>query len=275
MIRLDCEKDWLLLGHADHAALAGEFARHWKNERFAPPEPFAHILDSVSRHDDSWRQRDAEPDLTPEGHPSAFSRELVGTYEAFEDIDLAAYLGVRGGATEQAAARDPYSAVLISMHTVNLLTEQADPDTLDAEGRNLLDVFVAGQRSRQAELLKDLAGRGMKPEYLTVEALRRGFEFLQACDSFSLLVGVDYPDRSALRHRHPFGDSNAVEIAYLPLGDRRYRLDPWPLDEPELVFDIPYRRVAKSAMTALEPFRAAYANAAVEPVRIVVTGESL
>ena len=274
MIRLENNEHWLLLGHADHAALAGEFARHWKNDRFAPPNPFAHILDAVSRHDDSWKERDAEPELTPEGHPSAFSRELVGTYEAFEEIDLPAYLAVRGRATEQAAVRDPYSAVLISMHTVNLLTEQADPDTLDAEGKVLLNAFVAGQRNRQTELLASLAGSGMNPEFLTPEALRRGFEFLQACDSFSLLVGVDYPGCSALRHRHPFGAEDAVEIVYEPLGNRRYRLDPWPLDEPELVFDIPYRRVAKSATHTLEAFRAAYAQADVEPVRIVVTGET-
>lgn len=81
MIRLEDNDHWLLLGHADHAALAGEFARHWKNARFAPPNPFAHILDAVSRHDDSWKTRDALPELTPGGHPSAFSRELVGTYE--------------------------------------------------------------------------------------------------------------------------------------------------------------------------------------------------
>jgi len=273
MIRLEDNDHWLLLGHADHAALAGEFARHWKNSRFSPPDPFAHILDAVSRHDDSWRARDAEPELTPEGHPSAFSRELVGTYEAFEDIDLPAYLAVRGGATEQAAARDPYSAVLISMHTVNLLTEQADPDTLDAEGRALLNEFVEGQRRRQTELLRVMADSGMNPALLTADALRCGFEFLQACDSFSLLVGVDFPERSQLRHRHPSGSADAVEIAYEPLGNRRYRLDPWPMDEPELVFDIPYRRVAKSALNSLESFRAAHDMAPVETVHIHVSGE--
>lgn len=263
----------MLLGHADHAALAGEFARHWKNARFAPPDPFAHLLDAVSRHDDSWKTRDAEPELTPEGLPAAFSRELVGTYEAFEEIDLPAYLGVRGRATEQAAARDPYSAVLISMHTVNLLTEQADVDSLSPEGQALLNTFVEGQRTRQRDLLDSLAASGMNPEALTPAALRRGFEFLQACDSFSLLVGVDYPEAAALRHRHPFGSEAAEAVRYLPQGGRRYRLDPWPLDEPEVIFHIPYRRVPKSALRSLEAFRAAFARAEVEPVQLHVSGE--
>ncbi|TVP74965.1 MAG: DUF3891 family protein, partial [Puniceicoccaceae bacterium] len=99
MIRIETENDWLLLGHKAHAALAGDFARHWKNQDFLPPDPFCHILDAVARHDDSWEPRDAQPQLTPEGHPSAFSKELVGSYDAFEDIDLADYLAVRAAAT--------------------------------------------------------------------------------------------------------------------------------------------------------------------------------
>ena len=149
MIRLEDNDDWLLLTHKDHAALAGEFARHWKNQDFSPPEPFAHILDAVSRHDDSWAVQDATPSLSPEGEPAAFSKELVGTYDAFEDIDLEAYLSVRSIATEDAALRDPYAAVLISMHSVNLLTEQADLSTLNEEELSMHSRFIEGQLQQQ------------------------------------------------------------------------------------------------------------------------------
>lgn len=274
MIRLETETEWLLLPHAEHAALAGEFARHWKNRAFAPPDPFAHVLDAVSRHDDSWTLRDTTPTLTPDGHPAAFSRELVGTYDAFEDIDLAAYLGVRGEATESAARRDPYSAILISMHTVNLLTEQADLSGLDSASRALHGQFIDGQRRRQQELTDRL--RSERPElapFLEPAALQRGFRFLQACDSFSLLAGVDFPQRAALRHPQPRLDGSETEIAWIPLGEGCVRLDPWPLDEPALTFDIPYRHIPKSAMRDLQCFQAAYAAAPVTPRRLLVTGE--
>lgn len=261
MIRIDKSSDWWLLGHADHAALAGEFARHWKNDAFSPPDPFVHVLDAVSRHDDSWQERDALPELTPEGHPSAFSKELVGSYDAFEDIDLAAYLNVRGQATEQAAARDPYSAILISMHTVNLLTEQADLEGLDAASLALHRQFVEGQRARQSELAGQLASRPDLQAYLTEEALQRAFEFLQACDSFSLLVGVDFPDDATLRHQHPTRSGERVSISYHRVGEECYTLDPWPLDERELSFKIPTRKVAKASTTSLDAFRKAYAGA--------------
>jgi hypothetical protein len=135
VIRVKEPGGWMLVGHRDHARFAGELARQWGNAEFAPPEPFADILVAVARHDDAWAERDAAPCLTREGRPSAFSHELVGTYSAFEEIDLADYLAVRGQATEAVAADNPYAAIIVSMHTVNLLTEQADLRGLSDQDR--------------------------------------------------------------------------------------------------------------------------------------------
>jgi hypothetical protein len=270
MIRIETENDWLLLEHAEHAALAGEFARHWKNEQFAPPEPFSHILDACARHDDSWRIRDAVPLLTPEGKPSAFSHELVGTYDAFEEIDLDDYLGVRGQATEAAALRDPYAAVLISMHTVDLLTEQADLSTLADAERPVHRAFIDEQLRRQAELKAALRTRPDIADLADDSHFQRAFEFLQACDSFSLYVGVAFPDTGTLRHRHPTRTGDHVAIQIHPLGENRYRLAPYPLDEPEVTFHVPYRRVAKSENVGPARFQAAYATAPIEIVPVTV-----
>ncbi|MDA3874447.1 MAG: DUF3891 family protein [Kiritimatiellae bacterium] len=273
MIRLEEKDHWLLLPHQAHAALAGEFARHWKNELFSPPDPFVHVLDAVSRHDDSWAERDQEPDLTPDGHPSAFSRELVGSYDAFEDIDLAAYLQVRGQATERAAARDPYSAILISMHTVNLLTEQADLSGLSEADRALHGDFIQAQLHRQLELRQDLISRPDLVPCLEDEHLQRAFEFLQACDSLSLLVGVDFPERSALRHPQPTHSGEKMTIHFIPQRDYHYRLTPWPLDDTEVQLEMPNRRVPKSACASLDPFREAYRTAETVLRRITLTGD--
>jgi hypothetical protein len=271
MIRIEIEQYWLLLSHPDHAALAGEFARHWKNEQFAPVEPFAHVLDACTRHDDSWKPRDAQPELTREMNPSAFSKELVGSYSAFEEIDLEPYLNVRGQATEDTAARDPYSAVLVSMHTVNLLTVQADLSPLDEADRALHANFIQGQRTRQAELKAQLQAETDIAPYATDEQFEKGFRFLQACDSFSLYVGVAFDQPGKLQHRHPMRDGTLTEIQFLPQGNNRYILDPYPLDEPEVIFQVPYRRVPKSSTSTLETFRAAYTDAPIEYIPITIT----
>ena len=93
MLRLQDNGGWWLVTHPDHAELAGRFAEQWGNAVFLAPEPRADVLAGIFHHDDGWRARDAAPQITRAGLPSAFSRELVGKYSAFEEIDLAAYLG--------------------------------------------------------------------------------------------------------------------------------------------------------------------------------------
>src|SRR5271154_5687808 len=157
MLRLETETGWWLVTHPDHARLAGAFAERWGNDRFLPPEPRAHVLKGISRHDDGWRDRDGQPQITRQGKPSAFSVELVGKYSAFEEIDLADYLAVRGEAVRLIAEEDPYAAILVSMHTSNLLTERADRSTIAPKQLPLLDEFLAEQEALQQSLREQIA----------------------------------------------------------------------------------------------------------------------
>src|ERR1700744_6311636 len=157
MLRLETETGYWLVTHADQARLAGKFAEHWGNEKFARPEPRAHVLKGISQHDDGWATRDAAPQITRQGKPSAFSVELVGKYAAFEEIDLQDYLAVRDRAVKIVADEDPYAGLLISMHTYNLPGEHADRSTIAAEQLPLLDQFLEKQRSLQQELKRQIA----------------------------------------------------------------------------------------------------------------------
>src|SRR6202034_3477157 len=149
MLRLETETGWWLVTHPDHARLAGAFAEHWGNERFLAPEPRANVLKGIAQHDDGWAARDAAPQITRQGKPSAFSTELVGKYSGFEEIDLADYLAVRDRAVRLIAAEDPYAAILVAMHTYNLLTARADRSTIAAAQLPLLDNFLEKLRALQ------------------------------------------------------------------------------------------------------------------------------
>jgi len=253
-----------LVTHPDHARLAGVFAEHWGNVDFGRPAPAGPVLEAVRAHDDAWADRDATPFLTHEGRPSAFSRELVGTYDSFEEIDLADYLAVRGQATEVVARRDPFAAILVSLHTHNLLTEQTDVSSMTPAQRTLHAAFVMAQERRRAELLALCAARPDVAPFATAENLQAGFEFLQACDSLSLLLCTDFPKTSALRHRHRRRDGTEVTIHYEPLGPGRVRIQPWPFAGSSLKVEIPCRRVPGHTFRDLEAFRAAYRAAPLE-----------
>src|SRR6266436_1761091 len=157
MLRSETETGWWLVTHPDHARLAGAFAKHWSNERFLPPEPRTNVLRGIACHDNGWALRDAAPQITRQGKPSAFSVELVGKYSAFEEIDLADYLAVRYRAVRLMAADDAYAAILISMHTYSLLNDHADRSTIAPAQLPLLDRFLEQQKALQASLLAQIA----------------------------------------------------------------------------------------------------------------------
>jgi hypothetical protein len=219
---------------------------------------------AVSRHDDAWSERDAQPLITPDGTPSAFSSELVGTYSAFENIDLDAYLAVRGAATEAVAGENPLAAVLISMHTVNLLTEQADLSTLSPPDRELHGRFIDAQLQRQADLKA-----GLPPAKALSEAdWERAFKFLQACDSFSLTVCVGFEKDIALRHEHPTASGESTGILCSPEPGGFFRLDPYPLSSDSCQFEVPARRIAGKSFSTDAELQAAYARGISETITI-------
>jgi hypothetical protein len=260
MIRIETDDGWLLIPHPEHARVAAVFGAHWGNADFAPPEPRKDVLMAVARHDDAWRTRDAEPFLTSQGRPSAFGRELVGKYSAFEEIDLADYLELRGRAAEMVATDNAYAATVISMHTLDLLTARADLSGLSPADRELHARFIAARQHRQDEWVASLeTDPGL---------LRRAFEFLQACDSLSLTVCVRYPLPIPLRHAHPRRDGERVALNLTPLGSDTYRLSPSPLDTEELVLDLACRRVAGKVFPDQAAFRAAYAAAPAEVLKV-------
>ncbi len=261
MVRIETEDGWLLLNHQDHAQLAGAFADHWGNDLFVKPEPFSLVREGVAKHDDAWVPRDAEPEITREGLPSAFSKELVGTYDAFEEIDLEEYLQVRGNATEAVADALPYSATLISMHTVNLLTEQADLSTLDAEQTKLHSAFIDGQLNRQKELIEVSKEKEGSGEFTSEAILDQNFKFLQCCDSLSLTVCVQFPTEIKLRHAQVTTSGELKEVTCYPEGNNTYRLDPYPFDADVLEFQVPFKRVRQKEFSGVESFRALVAAA--------------
>jgi len=262
MIRNETPSSWLLISHPDHARLAGEFADAWGNGQFARPEPYEAVRYAVYHHDDGWLARDASPSLTREGKPEAFTRSLVGAYSAFEEIDLPSYLQVRKQATAAVADVDPYAGIITSMHTYNLLTEQADVATIRPEHRPAHAAFLADQLAWQQETAARLNA--------SPDELQRGFEFLQCCDNLSLIVCSAYAEPRDLRHTHPDRHGVRHAVRCTPDGPHVFRLSPWPLSVPRLSLRLRYREVAKDVTRSLEDFRAAFAAAPLLSTEVIL-----
>jgi hypothetical protein len=238
MIRKELPDGWLLVTHGEHARLAGLFAEAWGNDEFAPPEPCADINYAVTSHDDGWAARDAAPFLTKAGIPEAFTKDLVGSYSAFEEIDLPAYLRVR----------NPFAAIVVSMHTVNLLTEQADLSTIRPDHRPLHADFIASQRAFQLEMAARLnASQG---------ALDRAFRFLQTCDNLSLIVCAAYEQTRTLRHSHADRAGMPHSFVCTPANAGVFKITPSPFREKEMHFSFNVRRLTQRTFANTDEYRA-------------------
>ena len=269
MLRARTPEGWFLITHPEHARLAGELASAWGNSRFRSPFPLTNTLEGIRRHDDGWATRDLAPKITREGRPSAFGIDLVGKYSAFEEIDLADYLQVRGQAMEAVAAQNAYAAVLISMHTCNLLTERADHSTLRPEDRPKLAAFLEMQERRQEDLRQICAQSGQfSGTDLLATTWVENFRLLQACDNLSLLSCVDYPNAASLLHPLPLTGGGMQAVAVHRLAERTFRLDPWPLREAVVEVSVTGRRINGERFDSESDLATAYARATPETLLI-------
>jgi hypothetical protein len=272
MIRLETETGYWLVTHPDHARLAGAVAELWGNDLFTSPEPRAHVLFGVSVHDDGWAPRDADPSITKQGKPSAFSVELVGKYSAFEEIDLQDYLTVRDRAVAAVAEKNPYAALLVSKHTYNLLTARADRSTIAAEQLPLLDDFLDRQRAIQAKLLATIRAEPIfSAEEGSDERIEDHFRLLQAADNMSLLACVDYKLPATLLHPLPTQDGGHAEVRVTPLGERHFRLDPYPLRDAHVTIEFPARHVTGKNFASSAELSSLFQAAPIETLTLTLS----
>lgn len=271
MLRLETKTGWWLVTHPDHARLAGAIAELWGNDLFASPEPRAHVLLGIKSHDDGWAARDANPSVTKQGKPAAFSVELVGKYSAFEEIDLHDYLTVRERAVQEVASKDAYAALLISKHTYNLLTARADRSTIAAEHLPLLDAFLERQRELQAGLFAAIRSNAAISDHdASDQCVEENFRLLQATDNMSLLACVDYATPATLLHPLKLRDGGTAEIRVTPLGSRTFRLEPYPLCAKSVAIDFPARHVPEKAFLSSEQLPRAFHGAPIETLTLTL-----
>jgi hypothetical protein len=272
MLRLETETGWWLITHPDHARLAGAFAEAWGNNHFVSPEPRETVLLGIRAHDDGWTARDAEPQITRQRKPSAFSTELVGQYSAFEEIDLRDYLGVRDRAVRLIAEENAYAGLLVSLHTYNLLSKRTDRSTIKAEERPLLDEFLTAQGEYQKILLKRIrADEQFSDAEKSEERIQDHFRLLQATDNLSLLSCVGYMQPATLLHPLPVNGMKRETVRVTAVAERHFRLEPYPLRATPLTFTFPARKIEEKLFTSAKELQQKFAAAPVEMLMVTVS----
>jgi hypothetical protein len=272
MLRMESETGWWLTTHQDHARLASAIAAAWGNEKFRRPEPRDRVLLGISSHNDGWTERDAHPAISRDGKPAASSVHMAGEHAAFEEIDILDYLTVRDKAVRAMAEKDPYAALLISMHTHNLLTEHTDRTAFASEGRVKLDDFLDDQRVHQGELRAAIAAdASLSPTEKEEQTLLEHFRLLQACDHLSLLACVAFAPPANLLHPLPLNNGDTTMVKVLSSGTREFRLHPWPFSEDNLALKFPSRHVKGKFFLATADLEQAFQAAPIQELTVRLT----
>jgi hypothetical protein len=161
MIVRDAGDTWQVVLQTDHAALAGEFARAWREQGLRHDA----LVIAADRHDDGWAVWERAPRVDETGKPVNFLEVDVRSHLAFYRAGIAAI-------TEQ----DPDAGLLVAMHGAGIYRQRygLDPGlglARAAEVQEEVDAFVAEQEAKF----------GGEP------GERRGdYELLQLYDRFSL-----------------------------------------------------------------------------------------
>ena len=272
--RLESETGWWLVTHVDHAQLAGAFAAQWGNDMFLAPEPRARVLRGIATHDDGWAARDQQPQITRQGKPSAFSVELVGKYSAFEEIDLADYLAVRERAVRMVAEEDRlcraagFHAHLQSADCAR--RSHHDPTGTASAARCISRAAVGVSAGIEGRLAAD---KELAAEEISPARIENHFRLLQATDNLSLLSCVDYAQPGDLLHALPLRAGGESRVAVESLGERHFRLAPYPFAASPLVFNLPARHVEGKHFDSAEELQEKFHAAA--PVQLPVTDHAL
>jgi hypothetical protein len=268
----------LLIDQNEHGRLAGEFARRWGNETFAPPARRDAVALAAAWHDEGWREPDEAPLFNEEE-----ARPLY-----FLEIERDDHVALYGRGVDRVFERDPYAGLLVSMHWTGLYRGRWGMQSTQVAyaGETALDQLqneaIEAQERRWIEAKRELLPSVRRSEF---EAdLWHNYDLIQSWDVLSLFVSMaDLRPAPAGSEAMPLVDAlysidqvpgpRIVESVPLRMGGERADLlltavedgvvvvDPYPFDTDEVEFRLVGRAIADRRYADAQDARAALESA--------------
>ena len=265
MIRHLQGSELLLFTQHEHALLSGRLAERIEGRLIAKTS--ARAIEGISLHDCGWPLHDDHPTLNPHGQP-------LHVFETPVRLSTQVWTS----SAQRAAAKDPYSGLLVSLHVLNLSglaaqSHQAAHETFEINKFQHQQIELQEQLRHALGLRIDrplnhgLARPGASP---AEDALLFDYHLLRAMDQLSLALLCAEDVFASLDGIDSRPGGTPLSIRLQRLGPFRFRLNPWPFDDSKLNFAVPGRRVAATTFHETEDFRTTYENAPIEQLSVVV-----
>ena len=247
----------MVIRQTDHGMLAGFVARHWGNERFRRPEPFASFCLAAAEHDNGW----TEWEMRPEVDPVAF------TPYTFVSIPTAEHMELYRRGIERVVKADRYAGLLVSLHCAYLYdrTRATLPGFsakyVKSNESQMVSDFVQRLRLQQLRLKVDLRDDAATKGFADEKIIQANLKRLEALDCLSLYFS-QAPLGEHVIEGVPVDDAgNEVDWDLQPDGQNCATLTPYPFDRDPLDISLLARRVAKRPYTGSEDFQKALSQA--------------
>jgi hypothetical protein len=246
----------LVAGQTDHSRLAGQFAAHWGNARFAPVEPYESVVRMAHFHDYGHLRYETSPIFDPKTGETPGFREVPKSAKLLEEYEWC---------YDWLLAPDPYAATLASMHRTGLSRRRYDAIVHPKQELRALppdlEEFVARNEAKRAQ---HIAGFDWNPD-----RLRINYRLMQVWDLLSLYFSCQEPYEEYIEpvptsYRDKEGEG--VRLTLTPIGPNRVALDPYPFDVDACKFQLAGRRLSPAKSESRDEFVRAYFQAPIEVI---------
>lgn len=245
----------------DHSRVAGFFAAHWGNDNFARPEPYASVVLAAQEHDIGWWEWEMKPlCLNDKGFPLDYHD---GSLKYLGQLRLDFYKN----AVDRVLSRDPYAALLMSMHGVALMNagygKYSYPPDRSADPR--VKAYIENQEELRLKLLQELRRSDAFEKFTSDEQVWTNYEYMEVFDQLAQFVCNRYPLNSKWRKLGPTNSLNDVDVPTKPghkavkitintLSEHQAVMTPYPFDTDPLEFSFSARLVPNRAYKDPEEF---------------------
>jgi hypothetical protein len=264
MIRHRHGDSFFLVTQDEHAKLSGTLAARVGNDLFAMPSPYDDVVRGISMHDSGWPLHDDSPTLDEKGLP-------LHVFESPAETSTAVW----SESVRRASEAGDYCGLLVSLHVLALssiaLSHYMAPDKRLTHARQVFELnkFQQNQIEAQENLRNRLHLRtdlplqyGLAPRGSSAaeDLLLCNYNLLKAMDRVSLALLCSEPLFETIEGVYPRPGAEPIDLRLRNLGEWTLRIDPWPLDQPILEVQVPYRQVPARAYASVEEFRAIYSQ---------------
>ena len=247
IVRNQSDGSVVMITQNDHAKLAGLFAAHWGNARFAKPQPFTSAVRAAQYHDTGWFRYETDPYFDP----------ATGTTPTFQQVPTdAAQLAAYQWAVDMLAGVDTYTGILVSKHRTGLWQSRYNvmqspppgpPRKLNPEVQDFITRNEIWQKS---------AATSVNQEQLAIN-----YNLLQVWDLMSLYICSNEQLKECTINPVPTAysdDGKGVAMKLVPSSGARISAAPYPFGRPSLDVSVVFRQLKRDELRDRDSFQAAY-----------------